>query len=161
MAKFPTREEKVRVRSRRKKHLTVKQKVMKRERKEFRKVSGTEGSGKKFKYGLLFRIESFMILLLLVVFGGMIRHYSEYEEEYQYLEQTGDVIEFDESMWDDLESGLYQEKVSGLGSIGVVGIKSTFDLLDFYVGFVTDFFEFLMDFNPFEWVRKVGRWFGV
>jgi hypothetical protein len=102
-----------------------------------------------------------MILLLLVVFGGMVFHYSEYEEEYQYLEQTGDVIEFDESMWDDLESGLYQEKVSGLGSIGVVGIKSTFDLLDFYVGFVTDFFEFLMDFNPFEWVRKVGRWFGV
>jgi len=102
-----------------------------------------------------------MILLLLVVFGGMVFHYVEYEEEYQYLEQTGDVIEFDDTMWDDLESGLYQEKVSGLGSIGVAGIESTFDTLDFYVGFVIDFFEFITDLNPFEWVRKVGRWFGV
>jgi hypothetical protein len=154
MAKFPTREEKVRVRSRRKKHLTVKQKVMKRERKEFRKVSGTEGSGKKFKFGSLVRIESFILLLLLVVFGGMVRHYDENDEKYQYLDVTNDVIEFDESMWDDLESGVYQENVTEFGAIGVRNAKNAFTNIE-------NFVEFMDKVNLFKLIGKFGRWLGL
>jgi hypothetical protein len=155
MAKFPTSKERVTVRSRRKKHLTVKQKVMKRERNEFRKMSGTTiGSGKKFKFGSLVRIESFILLLLLVVFGGMIRHYANNEEEYQYLEVTNDVIEFDESMWDDLESGVYQENVTEFGAIGVRNVKNTFTNIE-------NFVEFMDKVNLFKLIGKIGRWFGL
>jgi hypothetical protein len=81
---------------------------------------------------MLILSQTHVILFLLFVIAPAVIFFSNNVETYSYLEQSGDVVEFDsDSMYSDIVSGDYQENAFLLGNkIFIDGLDRAFGAID-------------------------------